>query len=392
MLLGALLLSVAGMLPVTLTGALAVQIRADFGVGRTWIGVLVSVFFTAGAVSASRIGAAADRVGWRRASVVGGIASAVGLLAMADLARGPIGAALALVVGGVAMSASVATTNLVLAVEMPGQRLGLLLGLKQSAIPLAGLAAGLALPLLALRYGWRWTFAIAAVVPLMAVVAAVTTPPRADRRDRPRLARTDTGHAGLVVGPRLRMLAVGMGLASVIPGALTGFLVLTAVEAGLTDSGAGTLLAACSVVGITMRIGYGWVIDRVRSDAVLHVAGLLAGGAAGAALLATGSPRLVVPGAVVAFACGWGWPGLFFYELLRDHPADPAAATGVAQTGALIGSALGPLAFGLVADTYGTGSAWVGTAVLAAAAAATMLAAARLPRPQATDAAGAPAT
>lgn len=385
MLLGALLLAVAGMLPVTLTGALAVQVKADLGIGDTWIGLLVSLFFTAGAVSASRVGSAGDRVGWRRASVVGGIASGISLVALGTVVTGPVLAAIALAVGGAAMAASVATTNLVLAVEMPGHRLGFLLGLKQSAVPLSGLASGLAVPLVALRFGWRWAFVAAAVVPLVSGGIAALAPRRADGSDggvTDPVARRPRFRAGR----RLRMLTVAMGFASIVPGALTGFLVLTAVEAGLAEATAGTLLAACSLVGIAIRIGYGWVIDRVRSDAVVHVAGLLLGGALGAALLATGRPALVVPGALVAFSCGWGWPGLFFYELIRDHPDDSAAATGVSQTGALVGSALGPLAFGAVTDWVGLGVAWTGTAVLAAVAAALMVLASRLPRPQATGA------
>lgn len=392
MLLGSLLLAVAGMLPVTLTGALAVQVKADLGIGDTWIGLLVSLFFTAGAVSASWVGSAGDRVGWRRASVVGGIASAVSLIVLGTVVSGPLLAALALAVGGVAMTASVATSNLVLAVEMPGHRLGFLLGLKQSAVPLAGLASGLAVPLVALRFGWRWAFIAAAVVPLAAVGIAVLAPRRPDGSDGGGIRAARAARRRFRAGPRLRLLTIAMGFASVIPGALTGFLVLTAVDAGLAEATAGTLLAGCSLVGIGVRIGYGWVIDRVRSDAVVHVAALLLGGAVGAALLATGQPALVVPGALVAFSCGWGWPGLFFYELIRDHPADSAAATGVSQTGALVGSALGPLAFGVVADLVGIDIAWAGTAVLAATAATIMALASRLPRPDgAVETTGLPA-
>ena len=382
-LVGALLLSVAGMLPVTLTGAMAVQLQADLGISSTWIGVLVSVFFIAGAGSAARLGAATDRVGWRRASVLGGGASAVALVAMAVVPTVWV-AVLVLAVGGGAMTASVATSNLVLAEEMPGHRLGFLLGLKQSAIPIAGLGSGLAVPIVALTLGWRWAFVFAVAAPLGAVAVARAIPatggdgqaPADGVRPAPRPAP-----GPFTVTRRLRTMAVGMGFASVIPSALTGFLVLTAVGAGMTEGAAGTLLAACSLVGICIRIGYGWGMDRARGDGVGHVALLLAGGTVGAALLATGRVGLVVPGAVLAFACGWGWPGVFFYELIRDHPTAPAAATGVAQGGALVGSALGPLAFGRMADAVGTGPAWAGVAVLSGVAALIMVAATRMPRP-----------
>lgn len=382
-LVGALLLSVAGMLPITLTGAMAVQLQADLGISSTWIGLLVSTFFIAGAASAARLGAATDHVGWRRASVVGGGASALALLAMAGLVHAPWVAVLVLLVGGAAMTASVATSNLVLAEEMPGHRLGLLLGLKQSAIPIAGLASGLAVPGIALTLGWRWAFVAAAVVPSAAIVVARAIPSSTSSGGS---HGTDHLRRGVArptfeVSRRLRTMAIGMGFASVIPAALTGFLVLTAVDAGMSEGAAGTLLAGCSLVGIGVRVSYGWGMDRARGDGVGHVALLLTGGTFGAVMLATGRLGLVVPGAVLAFACGWGWPGVFFYELIRDHPTAPAAATGVAQGGALVGSAVGPLAFGRAADAVGTGPAWAGVAVLSAMAAVIMVAATRMPRP-----------
>lgn len=382
-LVGALLLMVAGMLPATLTGALAVQLQSGLGMTRTWVGVLVSVFFTAGAIASTRAGVRADRAGWRRASVVGGAASVLSLVAFATFVRSPLAAAAVLAIGGVAMTASVATSNLVLAVEMPAHRLGLLLGLKQSAVPLAGLTSGIAVPVVALRVGWTWTFALAALVPLAAIVLALTTP--GSDTGTPRRVVPATPQERFVPSRRLRTLAVGMGFAAVIPGVLTGFLVITAVDAGLSEGAAGLLLAMCSLLGITVRVGYGWTIDRLDSDGIGHVAGLLAGGAVGASLIATGGAPLVVGGALLAFSCGWGWPGLFFYELVRDHPVNPAGATGVSQRGALIGSAIGPLAFGWVADNVSTAWAWVGTAGLAAIASVVMAMASRMPRPAAGE-------
>ena len=55
----------------------------------------------------------------------------------------------------------------------PGRQ-GIAFGLKHGSIPIASLVAGLSVPALALTIGWRWAYAIAAVLALM---VAVTVPP-----------------------------------------------------------------------------------------------------------------------------------------------------------------------------------------------------------------------
>jgi cyanate permease len=61
---------------------------------------------------------------------------------------------------------------------------------------------------------------------------------------------------------------------------------------------------------------------------------------------------------LLAFAAGWGWPGLFQLTVTRSNPEAPAAATGVTQTGAFVGSALGPLMFGWLVESTSYAAAW----------------------------------
>ena len=63
-----------------------------------------------------------------------------------------------------------------------------------------------------------------------------------------------------------------------------------------------------------------------------------------------------MPGALLAFAAGWGWPGLFFASsiaqarpLLRPHHPDRR----------LRRCAVGPLVFGLVAEAASYQVAWL---------------------------------
>lgn len=392
----ALLLSVGGFLPVTMTGALAVQIRQALSISGTWIGVLVAAYFLAGGALSPVIGTTVDRAGWRRSSVVVALASAGALLAVAVVVTNQWLAVLVLATAGAAMSASVSTSNLVLAQEMPGHRLGVLLGVKQSSIPVAGLASGLAVPLIGLTLGWRWAFALAVVVPVAAAAAvrtipATTGPPAGAAPEETGAATdaeatdaTDVGRdvpTPLSPTPRLRIVAIGSGLASVTPGVLTGFTVITAVDAGMDEAASGALLAVGSVLGIVVRVVSGWRMDQTDRDGFRGVAVLLALGTVGAGLLATGRLELLVPGVLLAFAGGWGWPAMFFYEVIRDHPTAPAAATGRVQGPSMVFSAVGPIGFGWLTDTAGVSTAWTVTAGFAAAASVVLTVAARQARP-----------
>jgi len=95
-------------------------------------------------------------------------------------------------------------------------------------------------------------------------------------------------------------------------------------------------------------------------------------------MLATGSPALVVPGVLLAFAAGWGWPGLFNFAVVKSNPGAPAAATGVTQTGASGGAAVGPVLFGLVVEAAGYGTAWLFSGALALIALVAILAGRRM--------------
>ena len=82
-------------------------------------------------------------------------------------------------------------------------------------------------------------------------------------------------------------------------------------------------------------------------------------GVAGFGMLATGEVALILPGALLAFAAGWGWPGLFNFAVVKTNPGAPAAATGITQTGAPGGAAVAPLVFGLVAEAASYEAAWL---------------------------------
>ena len=108
------------------------------------------------------------------------------------------------------------------------------------------------------------------------------------------------------------------------------------------------------------------------------VVALLTVGSLGFGLLATGAVAPFVAGALLAFALGWGWPGLFNLAVVELNRHAPGAATGVTQTGIYVGAAAGPAGFGLVQSEAGYAVAWAIAGVLVLLAAAAFAYAGRL--------------
>jgi predicted MFS family arabinose efflux permease len=136
-----------------------------------------------------------------------------------------------------------------------------------------------------------------------------------------------------------------------------------------------TLGSSACVLG---RLLGGWFADRRSGGHVTVIAGLLAAGAVGLALLALPGPAALSAGVLLGFGLGWSWPGLMNFAVVRLHPQAPAAATSITQTGVYAGGCLGPLAFGAVATYAGYPTAWLGGAAAMVCAAGFMLLGQRL--------------
>jgi predicted MFS family arabinose efflux permease len=331
----------------------------------------VTVFFLAGAFGAGPGGRLAERIGAVTAMRGCVLVTAACLLAAATLA-GSLAVLLALLaLAGLANAVSQPAINLFMAEQVVLERQGLAFGIKQSAIPAAILVSGLALPLLALPLGWRATFAACALAPL-AVAAALRRNvtrlrPASSRAPAPRPTR------GLV------LIALGAALASSGPNVLGAYLVASAVDAGIGEAAAGLLLALGSALSLLMRVALGQRADRRRDYGFGAVVALLAAGAGGFALLASGSAVPFVAGALLAFTLGWGWPGLFNVAVVDRHRDAPGAATGVSQTGIYVGAAAGPAAFGVLSAGAGYAAAWAAAAAVALLAALVIAVAGRRP-------------
>ena len=361
-----------GVMPAFLTGGLAVQIRGELGFGAGALGLAVAVFFGISSLSSALAGRVAERIGSHTAMRFSSLLGVLSLLAVATLAGSWWALVACLVLGGTGNAIAQPATNLMLAREVPGGRQGLAFGVKQAAIPVATLLAGLAVPVLAVTFGWRWAFAGAA---LLALLVSLFVPKGGDDGSPKRAKGARAGDAPLAP---LILLAVGIGLGSTAATPLGAFVVESAVNTGVGVGTAGLLLALGSGVGIVVRVVAGYLADSMRSGRLRLVAGMLVLGTAGFAMLASGAHSLLVVGVVLAFGAGWGWPGLFNFAIVKSSPKAPAAATGITQTGASGGAALGPLLFGYTVEATSFGTAWLATAAVALLSAAAIVAGRRM--------------
>jgi MFS family permease len=367
----AVAVATVGVLPAFLTGGLAVQIRAEMGFGSAALGLAVALFFVSASTASVVMGRLVERIGAHRGMRLAAFCGALSLLCVAVFADSWGVLVACLVFGGLSNALTHPATHLSLARQVPPERQGYSFGIKQAAIPTATLLAGLAVPGIALTLGWRWAFAGGALLALG--IAFMVPRERVGGVKRVAEARS----SDVPVGP-LVLLAVGIGLGSAAATPLGAFVVESSVATGIGVGTAGLLLALGSAASIVVRVLFGRLADGMGGGRLLLVGGMLGAGVAGFVMLATGSPALVVPGVLLAFAAGWGWPGLFNFAVVKTNPGAPAAATGVTQTGASGGAAVGPVLFGLVVEAAGYGTAWLSSGVLALVALVAILAGRRL--------------
>jgi predicted MFS family arabinose efflux permease len=364
---GALTTTIAVSIPVFLVGGLAVQVGEELDFSPAGLGLAVSAYFGASALASVPAGALVERYGSTRIARGGIALAAVSLIAVAALAHSLWTLVAILALGAAANAMGQLASNTSLSRHVPTRRQGLTFGIKQAAIPVSTLLAGAAVPVVALTVGWRWAFVLAG----LAAAAAIPLVPR-DAGHRRRTAETGQATTALVV------IGVAATLAAGSANALGTFVVASAVDRGIAPGPAGLALTLGGAVCAISRITGGWQADRRPDNQVGVIAGLLATGAFGLALLAVPGPVTLIAGIVLGFGFGWAWPGLMNFAVVRLHPQAPAAATSITQTGVYAGGCVGPLGLGAVAHYAGYPAMWTSGAIAMLSAAALMLLGSRL--------------
>ena len=353
-----------------LAGALGSDIKDEFGISDTGLGVTLAVTYALSGVASIHAGELADRMGARRSLLLSMWVTVGGYLAVAVLARSFGTFLVSMAVAGAGLTLAGPAAKVLVAQHVSAERHGVAFAVHMSAIPLAPLLAGLTVPVVGGTSGWRWAFVGGAVL----AAAGMVMLPAEPRQDRlPPVARSATGRFSHVRLAPLFVLGAAATMASAAVIGAASFFVVNSESAGISESSAGLLLSLASAGVITARILLGVMADRGRTGDIGTVAILLVASAAGYALMAADTPWLYALGGQVAIILGWSWPALMVVALVRMNPHAPGLATSFAIGGLNLGAVLGPGAFGAITDNVSSSAALATAAVWAFAAAALSL-------------------
>jgi MFS family permease len=351
-------------MPGFLAASLAPRIRADFAYGDSTLGLAVALFYVVSAASSIPGGRLVDRVGAAWGIRLSAAFTAASCLAIAALAQSAASLTALMLIGGAGNALGGPSVSALLKREVAVRRQGLAFGAQQAGAPMGALLAGLALPVVAIPFDWRWGFVAAAAIALVALACA----PRAagaavgSRAPARRPARFTSVHA----------LGVAAVLASAAGVGFVSFLVTYAVDSGMSEGTAGLLLAGVSLVATSSRIVLGLFADRAGQEPLRPVAAMLLASVAGYLLLTADEPGVIAAAALLVGTLGWAWPGGLNLAVVQRSPDAPAWAVGVMMTGLFVGAVGGPLVTGFLAEHDLFTLAWIACAALALLAAVTI--------------------
>ena len=160
------------MLPGFLTASLAPRIRHDFAFGDSTLGLAVAIFYLTCMASSTPSGHLVERIGARRGMVLGAALTSVSCVAVALVAQSASALIAILTIAGVGNAIGGPAVSALLRRTVEGGRHGFAFGAQQSGASIGALLAGVALPAVAIPFGWRWAYLAAAALAVVAVVLA----------------------------------------------------------------------------------------------------------------------------------------------------------------------------------------------------------------------------
>lgn len=325
--------------------AMAPLVAASLGLKESLVGLQVSLLYCAATLASLVAGGLVRRLGGCRTGQLAMLLAALGLGIEA------LGSAAAIAAGSIVVGAAYGLPNPaashLLGRWTPLARRNLIFSLKQTGMPLGGVAAGLIAPPVAQAFGWRSVLAGLAVA---ALVLAVLSQGRrrtwdADRdRGAPVWAGPLDGLLAVWRSAPLRAIALAaFCFAGVQMTVMTFLVAYLSSEVGIGLVAAGVVLAAAQGGALCGRMAWGWVADRLKAP--LAVLGLLGGVMMVACLLVAslqagwGDAAFLLV-AILTGASAVGWNGVFLAEVAR---LATAGTIGVATGGAMVVTFMGVL-------------------------------------------------
>jgi MFS family permease len=277
---------------------------------------------------------------------------------------------------GLAYGCITPPTNVIVRGAADGANQGLVMSAKQIGVTLGGLIAGLTLPELAERFGWRLSLLAPVVGALVIAALVVVSRDNLARQVGPRAERAE-------VMEKLRIrygwrLGVG-GFGFLMAGVQQGFMAYTTLF--LTDAHgyglaiAGVSFAVMMVGGTVGRLGWAVISDRWfrgnRWTGLLLTSLVAAVGLVGMALLPTGP--LLWPCFVLVGLSSIGWNGVFLALVANSVPSTHVGRlSGWSLRCVFSGVVIIPPILGYLAEHWGWGAAWIFAATITLIAGAGM--------------------
>lgn len=357
--------------------------RAEFGLTRFQVGVVVTTLTLGYATFLLPIGALTDRFGERRTLTLGlvGLSTGVALVAGAPSFALLLAAVFFL---GSLYGTAIPGTNKAIYDGIAAGRQNLAMGIKQVGVTGGSGISALLVTGLAGALFWEAGFLVAAGFGLVVAVAffAFYTGGRgggtAEYPDFRALADNR---------PYRRLVAAGFFLGAALF-TTTGYTVLFVEEAiGASVVFGGIVLALVQLFGSVGRLAGGWLSDALPGDPQRRIGGILIVQSLGSALVFVAVAASSTPwGAAVAFsALGFfvlGNTGVYYSCMATLVGADEmGGATAGGQLALVAGALFAPPAFGYLADTVGYRASWWLLAAACVAAAGLLLFAIRVEPP-----------
>jgi len=319
---------------------LAPQIRHEFGLSLVEVGFVIDSVWIGGLLTLLPWGLLADRMGERLVLAAGLGGCAAALVAASHTGRFGVLLALLGIAGAAGASVNAASGRAVM-YWFPAAERGLALGVRQTAIPLGGFIAALALPALGFENGLLLLAALAAGGAAFGV-AVIHDPAATEDVLQPRRIG-ETLRDG-----RLWLLCSGSSFYLVAQLSIVGFVVLFLHdERGFSRGEAALVLAGVQVLAAAFRIGSGRWSDLMGSRVrPLRIVGLCSSVTLGlVAALLDAESAVLVAAFVLAGGFAMAWNGLSFTAAAEIAGRERSgAALGMQQTAlAATGAVLPPV-------------------------------------------------
>lgn len=344
------------------------DLQEEFGLSYAELGAVLTAGLLGSGLFLIAAGIAVDRFG-TRISMLASVALGAGGLLLAAFAHSKLVLFGALLLFGVGTSVIPVAGAGELLHAYPAERRGWALGIRQMSVPLGGIIASGALPLLRSVGGVELALLVyAALVGVSGLAFGLVAgrPQHVERRSTQRAA-----FGTILRAPGMVRILVVAACYIVVLQALLVFAVPTAREAGLSPFWAGAAYVVVNLAAASARVFWGIVADRGGGTgrvSTLWETGALA--AIGAGLfgiaLHVGTPFVLVAVAVFAFGA-LGWNGVLYLTAAERVGMEFAArAMGVASTVVFVLSFVATPLVGALAARAGWDAVWFGMVGMAA--------------------------